>query len=490
MRDQILVLNFNSIYAAAIAARLRAEKIYCRIVPGDTPAEDVISEEALGMIFAGGLTGEMPGSLDGQLLRTGMPVLALGDTAAAVATLLGGSVGEKNEINKVDTIRLHPSRITGDLEQSERMLGVVYPLGLTDDLNPLAQNGEDFILGVSHKTLDIYALQCQLEPNDPDMMGILLRFSQDVCGCTKWWSEDAFISVAKAAISEAAGDGNALCVMSGGLDSGVAALLAHRALGDRLHCIFVDTGLLREQEVDSFAAYYKNAGLNLNIIHSSERFLDALIGVSEQDEKRKVISEILLSELEKALLGISFDLVIESCSGTAFISKQEYSASNTPRLMTGKPSIAPLSELFKDEIRLIGEALGMPQELTKMQPFPWTGLALRVMGECTREKLSILRRADAEFSEEIRNAGLTRKLWKFFAMLYHAPYKNNTNSMVIALRAVTASHQGSDVRAMPARLPYDLLERYAQRIMSAYPMIGKVVYDLTPGSSLQQIEWQ
>lgn len=489
MRDQILILNFNSIYAAAIAMRLRAEKISCRIVPGDIPVEDVINEEALGMVLAGGLTGELPGMLDGQLLRTGMPVLALGDTAAAVTALLGGSVGERYAINMVDTIRLNPSRITGDLEQSERMLGYVYSLGLTDDLAPLAQNDDDLILGVMHRTLDIYALQTQLEPNDPDMMGILLRFSQDVCGCTKWWSEDAFISMAKASLSEAAGEGNAVCVMSGGLNSGVSALIAHRALGDRLQCVFVDTGLLRENEADNFIAYYRNAGLNLKVLRSGQRFLDALKGVTEQDEKRKAIADILLSELKNALLELPFDLVIESYSGSAVISSQE-SSSGTPRMKTGKPSIAPLSELFKDEIRLVGEALGMPQELTKMQPFPWTGLALRIMGECTQEKLNILRRADAEFSEEIRLAGLSRKLWKYFAMLYQAPYNDETDTMVIALRAVSANHQGSGIRAIPARLPYDLLERYTQHVMSANPLIGKVVYDLTPGSSLQQAEWQ
>ncbi|NLE20045.1 MAG: hypothetical protein GX623_04425 [Clostridiales bacterium] len=488
MRDQILVLGFDPSYAALIASRLRAEKIYCKILPGDTPVERLVAEEALGLVLAGGISGSEPLALDGQLLRTGMPVLALGDTAVAVAGLLGGQAGEARTINDVDTLTFLPSRITEDLGESERMFATVRPLGVSDDLEPLAElDGE--VLGVMHKTLDIFALQCQLEQNDPDIMSLLLQFCLGVCGATRWWGEDAFISKARADIQAAVPEGNALCVMSGGLDSGVCALLAHRALGSRLQCVFVDTGLLREGEVDEFSAYYQNAGLNLRIIQAEERFLQALKGVRKQEEKRARVMDTLQSVLDETVGSMNFDLLIRSTSGSSLLSDTR-DAQRHPHVNTDKPVLAPLAELFKEEIRAVGEALGMPSELTRMQSFPWTGLALRVVGECTKEKLDLLRRADALFGEEIRESGLAKRFWKYFAMLYEAPYQNREKAPVIALRAVTASHQGGDVRALPARLPWDLLERYTARMLSDYPGIAKIVYDLTPGDTLQQSEWQ
>ena len=487
MRDQILVLNYNNVYAASIAARLRAEKIYAKIIPGESSVESIMAEEALGLILAGGLNGELPGGLDGQLLRAGIPVLALGDTAAAVALLLGAQAGEKIAVNEVDTLTLLPSRITYELSESERVLGTVVPLQLTEDLEPLAQR-DGSILGVMHKTLNIFALQCQLETNDPDMMGLLMRFAQDICGCTKWWGEDAFISAAKAEIIEAAKGGQALCVMSGGLDSGVTALLAHRALGGRLQCLFVDTGLLRENEAEEFTAYYKRAGLNLHIIDAGERFLKALAGLVHPGEKKDAVHTTMQDVLDEAVQALSFSLVVQSTSGDALLFKEKKQP-KTASINSDQPVIAPLGELFKEEIRLIGEVLGLPQEMTRMQSFPWTGLALRVVGECTRDKLGILRRADAVFNEEILETGLNKRLWKYFAILYQDPFQSDTDMLVIALRAVSASHLGSDVRAIPARLPYDLLERYTERVLSAYPSVSKIVYDVTPAANLQQIEW-
>jgi GMP synthase (glutamine-hydrolysing) len=487
MRDQMLVLSYNNAYAASITARLRAEKICAKIIPGESSIESIIAEEALGFILAGGLSGELPGGLDGQLLRAGIPMLALGDTAAAVALLLGAQIGEKLVINEVDTLTLLPSRITEELTQSERMLGTVFSLQLTEDLVPLAQQG-DSILGIMHKTLNIFALQCQLETNDPDMMGLIMRFAQEICGCTKWWGEDAFISAAKAEIIEAAKGGQALCVMSGGLDSGVAALLAHRALDNRLQCLFVDNGLLREQEVEEFAAYYKKAGLNLQIIDAGERFINALAGLTSAGDKTAAVLTTMQNVIDEATQSLPFSLVIESTSGDAMITKGKR-LHLAARVTTNLPAIAPLNELFKDEIRLIGEALGMPQEMTCMQSFPWTGLALRVIGECTREKLGMLRRADAVFREEIQTAGLNKRLWKYFAILYQDTFQSDSEKIVLALRAVSVNHQGSEVRAIPARLPYDLLERYTERVLGANPRISKIVYDLTPTANLQQIEW-
>lgn len=488
MRDQILVLDYDSRYAAAITSKLRAEKIYCKILPGNATVERVMSEEALGLILAGGLSGQMPGELDGQLLRAGMPVLALGDAASAVAALLGAQAAEILQVNDVETVSFHPSRITPQEEmQSDRQLSAIRPLSLTDDLAPLAQFDET-IIGAAHKTLDIFALQTQLEPNDPDMMGIILRFAQNVCGATTWWGEDAFIKNAKADILEAAGAGQAVCLMSGGMESGVTAMLAHRALGDRLHCIFVDNGLLREGEAEDFLAYYRGQGIKITMTKAEDKVLRRLSGLLQPKDKQEAIFDCLQTVIDQTSNSLQFDLVIDTSSASTLLSGSR-KALSLPHVRSDKPSISPCSELFRDEIRQVGEALGMTHEITRMQPFPWTGLALRIIGECTREKLALLRAADAIFQEELRLAGQQKRLWKYFAMLHSIPYQEDPEAPVIALRAVSASHQGGDVRALPARLPYDLLERCTERILNEYPVVSKIVYDLTPGQNLQQIEW-
>lgn len=488
MRDQILILNFDNSYSAAIASKLRAERISARILAPGTSAESIMNEEALGVILSGGISPEQPQDFDGRLLRYGIPVLALGSATAVVASLLGAQVGEARSINEVDTLIFQPSRITDGLGESERMFGTVRPLELTDDLQPLAAY-EGQTIGFSHKTLEIYGINCQLEPNDPDMMSLIMQFATDVCGCTRWWGEDAFITIARNEIQEAAGEGKAVCVMSGGLDSGVTALLAHRALGSRLTCVFVDTGLLRANDVAEFSAYYKSAGLNLQILDAGERVLAALKGLVKPDKKREALQETLRVVLNEAIGKLDYQLLVESQSSDYLFSGKQ-KADNRSLIDDPPRRVAPLSDLFKEEIRLVGEALGMPQDLTGMQPFPWTGLALRIVGECSAEKLALLRWADERFQDEIRDAGLQRKLWKYFAVLYEVPHQLLEQALVIALRAVSISHSGSDLRAIPARLPYDLLERFTEQVMAHEPKVSKVIYDLTPGVSPQETEWQ
>lgn len=487
MRDQLLVLNFDNAYAAAITSKLRAERIACTILPGNTPVEHLVNQESLGLILAGGMSGQVPKDLDGQLLRAGMPVLALGDTAAAITALLGGQYEDALSINEADTLHFMPSKITKDLSISERLFDKVRPLVASVDLEPLATINEQ-VLGLMHKQLSIFMLGCQLEPNDPDIMSLLTQFAMDVCGATQWWSEDAFISEARAAILHAAGEGHALCLMSGGLNSGVAAMLAHRALGQRLTCLFIDTGLLRENEVTSFASYYKHVGLNLKVIDAADPCLKALSGLTGSSDKLAALYRCLQGILDQEMENLPHSLVVHAGSADGMLRDQS-SRPLLPQLLARDKCISPISELFKDEIRLVGDALGMPQEMTRMQSFPWTGLALRIAGELTPEKLYLLRRADALFQDEIINQGLAKRLWKFFATLNTTTYKQRDDALTIVLRAVSASHQGSEVRALPARLPWDLLERYTERVLGALPALSQVVMDLTPSQSLQEIEW-
>lgn len=488
MRDQILILDFEPSYSAAIASKLRAERISARVIPGETSAEVIMNLEVLGVILSGGIHNEPLLNLDAQLLRCGIPVLALGSAANVVNTLLGGHNSEVKVIDDVDTIVFLPSKVTNGLTESERQFGSFMTFSLGNDTQKLATyHGET--IGFSHKALSIYAVSSQLEPNDPDMMSLITQFATDVCGCTRWWNHDTFISIAKSEILEAAGEGKALCVMSGGLDSGVAALLAHRALGDRLTCLFIDSGLLRENDVVEFSSYYKSAGLNLVIVDASEEVLEALKDLTVPAEKQVALQKAIKKVINKAADGIDFQLLIESSSSDHLFSGKKKSSAFTI-LEKQVIWVAPLRDLFKEEIRQVGMALGMPPEMTMMQPFPWSGLALRIGLECTKEKISLLRRADHLFQKFIKDAGLQKRMWKFFVLLDESDHKQDEQRYVLSLRAINLSHTGKELRAIPARLPYDLMERYAQTIMETEPLVCSVNYDLTPGVIVQECEWQ
>ena len=490
MQDQLIILNFDKQYAAALASRLRAEKIYCRILPGSTLARDIRAIAPQGLVLAGGVSGQFTGEIDPELMHLNIPALALGDAAPVAAALLGAEAWEKRTVKDVATVRFFPSAITGDLEEIERQLTYLSPLHLPEGMTPLAQ-WEDAVIGAQHPEKRVYTLHFQLEANDMDMMDLLLRFATQVCGCTPWWGEEAFIAQAKAAIAGRVGEGRAVCIMSGGLSSGVNAVLAHRVLGDRLQCLYVDSGLLRQGETERFLAYYRDRlGLNLKVIHAESHFVEALEGLDKPEDKQAVILRTLQELLEGAMRTMDYDLLLLPANASQLMDG-DTAATPMPRITQDKPVLMPLSELFKEEIRFVGEELGMSQEITQMQPFPWTGLALRVSGECTPKKLALLRQVDAIFSEEILAAGLNKKLWKYFAVLHRLPNHPDQGAALIMLRALTASHQGGESGAQAARLPYDMLERFTARVRAASPQVRKVVYDLTPGSSgRQEFEWQ
>ncbi len=485
MQDMLLILNFDDRYASAAAVRLRGEGIYCRILPGDATPGEVLALAPLGIVLAGGVKGKVPLSLDGRLLHAGIPILALGNTAASVGILLNGKAMEMENVEEVDTVRFESSPLTEELTESERMLHTIYPLELTEELSPIAWTRES-VIGFRHDALSIYALGFQIESNDPDGLNILLRFAREVCGCTTWWNESAFISQARSDIAAKVGEGVAICAMTGGLDSGVSATLAHRALGDRLRCFFVDTGLLRLNEAEEFLDYYQEKeNLHITRINAQDRFLEALKGKQTDEEKRATIDQCLRETLAEAVAGVEYTAIIRgiTCGDVLRVG-----CSQTLLPSEGKQIIAPLKELFKEEVRYVGEKLGMPLEITAAQPFPGTGLAMRIMGEATKDKLDTLRCADALFCDMMVEAGLHKRLWKYYAMLH--PSNKAEGSAVISLRAISrVDMQSGEVAAVPARLPYDLLERYVQSVREGCPGIAKVVYDVTPGTVSQSVPW-
>ena len=483
MQDKLLILNFDNACASTLAKKLRAERIDCHILPGDTPYEELMSHQMLGMVLAGGVSGESPSGIDSRLLSSGIPILCMGDTALAIAQLLGCELSAKQQLREVVTVTFSPSLLTNELSQSERYINTLRDIELSDNLRVIAM-ARDQVMGFAHDQLPLFGFSFQLESNDPDGVSILLHFAQDVCNCAESYSEGDFINGKRAEIEEVTKEGQALCLITGSLESGVTAMLAHRALGDRLHCLMVDTCFMRENEMEDLLYYYRETlGMNIRVIDAKDRFCEALIGIKDQQKKYEAISNIYVQILKEASKEIKHDAVIRPTSASDLLLKSD--CYPMPQLVSDKPVLSPLRELFKEEIRNIGESLNMPQEMYLAQPFPGTGLALRVMGEVTRQKLAILRKADAIFREEIKKSNLFKRLWKYFVTMrpLYAGAGAGEGELTITLRAVTLMSSAGEVRVTPARLPYDLLDQYTARILQALPEVGQIVNDITPGSS-------
>lgn len=483
MRDMVLVLNLDNVSSRAVARKLRSEGFFCKILPGNSTLEEIQAQSPLGLILSGGEEGIKPEGLDERVLRAQYPVLALGDAAALLLESLGGSMGERMLYGAISPITYLDHPLMDGLEAGERLVRCGKEMHLSADIRPVCR-AQEIMLGFAHENLPLFGLQFQMEQNDMEGSMILRNFAMGICGCTAWWDDDAFVTRAVEEIRRVAGDGQAICAMTGGLDSGVSALLAFKALGDRLKCIFVDTGLLRENEGDEFMAFYRDAlGMDVTRVDARERFLSALRGIEDPQEKSRVIGLTMQSVLVEARAQLGdYQALIR---GTSFNDILFGEKKRTPQLSRTVPVIEPVRELFKDEIRRIASFLGLPQEIVTRQPFPGSGLALRILGEVTDERLSALRAADAIFCSEIARANQAKRLWQYFAVL--SPMPGEGEKSVIVLRAVQA---GEGNQAYAARLPYDLTEAVVERIQREHPEVCRVVFDLTPGSSHAGVEWQ
>jgi GMP synthase (glutamine-hydrolysing) len=411
-------------------------------------------------------------------LQMGLPMLCLGDAALTLCTAIGGKLVAAE--GGIITVEYAPADDLFDgVEDGERYLPNLCAMTISADQGDVCATVDDAVIGIRVRQRNVWGIALPLERNDPSTTRLLVNFCRDKCGCTLWWSERAFIERAKAAILEAAGDNEAICALSGGVDSGVSALLGHLALGQRLHCIFVDTGLLREGEVEEvMSACQLQVGLKVRRVDARAEFLLALQGVTDPDEKERIIRSLLREVLRReaeALPGVKLLL-----RGTNYA--DEVSPEDAAALPTGLQVIEPVKELFKDEIRHVGESLGLPASITGRQPFPGSGLASRIMTSVTAERLAILRTADAIFRREIETLGLQKRLWQYFAALTLSPLPDG--GIMVILRAVQAAEGGS---GMPARLPSDLLERVTAEIMQACPDVQRVFYDCTPSRTYAQL---
>ena len=476
MRDLVVLIELDGKACRSMARKLRAEHIYCRILPAHATAEDVQAQEARGIILAGADRGEaacVP-YLD-SLLATGLPMLAMCDGALSLAQQLGCTLGEKAAEPGLFQVRFESAEaLFADTTSGERYIPACRTITLSAACHPIAQTDEG-ILGFRAAGKSVYGLGFLPETNDPDGTQLLINFCKNVCGCTLWWNRQLFIEHALEEIQSVCQDGEALCAISGGIDSGVCALLGNRAIGHKLHCLLIDTGLLRKGESEEVLSTYRDAlGLNVHCVDASAAILPALAGVVDAQEKARIVHEQILQIIRRELQNMpGVTTVLQGTNYTDTLDNPHHVPAYELNL------VEPVRELFKDEIRQVGEEFFLPESIIRRQPFPGSGLALRIFSDVTEEKLSILREADAIFCREVEATGQNKRLFQYYATLADNPIPGS-NGYVIILRAVQVIDGNV---AIASRLPYDLLERVTEDIMTALPSVCRVLYDFTPSQS-------
>lgn len=507
--DTVLVVDFGAQYAQLIARRVREAHVYSEIVPHTISAQEVAARQPAGVIFSGGPKSvhvEGAPRIDPAVYDLGVPILGICYGAQLIALQLGGEVADtgRGEYGKTDLEVLNEGVLFGG-QPARQQVWMSHFDSITQappGFETTAMTAAVPAAAFEDADRGVYGVQFHPEVvHTPHGQDILKHFLYDACDALPTWTMSSIIETSVEAIREQVGSGRAICGLSGGVDSAVAAALVHKAIGHQLTCVFVDTGLMRQGEGDQVVeTFQRHQGMELIHVRAADRFFERLAGVTDPEEKRKAIGELFIRVFEDASGGIEdarflvqgtlYPDVIESGTSEAARIKSHHNVGGLPEDMEFE-LVEPLRNLFKDEVRRVGEELGLPEEIVWRQPFPGPGLGVRIIGEVTPEKVAILQQADAIVREEIRKADLERDIWQAFAVLpdirsVGVMGDERTYAHPIIIRAVTSEDA---MTADWARLPYDLLERLSSRIINEVPGVNRVAYDITskpPGT----IEWE
>ncbi len=507
--DKVLVIDFGAQYAQLIARRVRECKVYSEIIPYATPAAEIAAKEPKGLIFSGGpcsVYEEGAPRTDPAIFELGIPILGICYGHQLIARELGGEVKstESREYGRVElqaeegALLFKELPLTQNVWMSHGDSVIQAPAGFT----AIAHTTGSPVAAMENLERGIYGVQFHPEvAHTPLGMDILKNFLYHACDCLPAWTMVSIIEQMLEEIRDQVGGSKIICGLSGGVDSAVAAVLVHKAVGDQLTCVFVDHGLLRkgeaEQVEDTFQRHFK---INLVHVKAQERFLERLAGVTDPERKRKIIGtefirvfEEVAKDFEDAqflVQGTLYPDIIESGTKDAARIKSHHNVGGLPDDLQFK-LVEPLRALFKDEVRAVGEELGLPEEIVWRQPFPGPGLAVRIIGDVTEERLEILREADDVVMEEIKKAGLYRDLWQSFAVLpdirsVGVMGDERTYAYPIILRAVVSEDA---MTADWARIPYEVLERISNRVINEVRGVNRVALDIS-SKPPATIEWE
>ena len=510
--QKVIVLDFGGQYNQLIARRVRECSVYCEVLPYTTPLEKLKAENPIGIIFTGGPNSvylESSPHYDPGIFEMGVPILGICYGCQLMAYTLGGEVTEAQddsarEYGKTETwfdtgcklFKGLPEKGITWMSHGDYMAKV--PEGFTLTAHSAACPN----VAIADEKRGFYGVQYHPEVNHTENgLQMIRNFLYEVCGARGDWTMGDYLKTAVQQIREKVGDGKVLLALSGGVDSSVAAALLAKAVGPQLTCIFVDHGLLRKNEGDEVEAIFSAKDINFIRVDASERFLGKLAGVTEPERKRKIIGEEFIRVFEDEakkigrvdylVQGTIYPDVIESGAGDAAVIKSHHNVGGLPDYVDFKEIIEPLRLLFKDEVRQLGRELELPEYLVMRQPFPGPGLAIRIIGEITREKLEILRDADFIFRDEIAKAGLEYSINQYFAVLTNMRSvgvmgDGRTYDYTLALRGVTTT---DFMTADWARIPYEVLDKVSVRIVNEVRSINRVVYDIT-SKPPATIEWE
>ena len=508
-KEAVLILDFGAQYSQLIARRVRDLNVYCEIKSHRFTADQIKEAGYKGIILTGGpnsVYGEKALKCDPTVFSLGIPVLGICYGAQLMAYTLGGKVASA-DVREYGKTPVHFSKsvLFDGLEETSIcwMSHTDYIAEVPEGFHVSAVSDDCPTAAMECPEKQLYAFQFHPEVEHTVHGSEMLRhFLYDVCGCSGDWRMDTFAADTIRSIRERVGSKKVLCALSGGVDSSVAAVLMHKAIGKNLVCIFVDHGLLRKNEGDDVERVFRHQfDMNLIRVNAKDRFLQRLAGVSDPERKRTIIGEEFirvfeeesskLGKVEFLCQGTIYPDVVESGTGEAAVIKSHHNVGGLPKDIGFEGIIEPLRDLFKDEVRRVGLELGIPSQMVWRQPFPGPGLAIRVLGAIDEEKLEIVREADAIFREEIAAAGLERSISQYFAVLTGVRSvgvmgDGRTYDYTVALRGVTTA----DFMTVDwARIPYDVLEKVSSRIVNEVQHVNRVVYDIT-SKPPATIEWE